>query len=431
MSGPSADGSINRHLLIALSIGAVAIGLLLWTRGSNDDGCVEASSVSHTWNDARRAELQHAYEHTEVAYARDAWLRTERVAGEWFDAWASAREQACQQSREQSEACLDAARARADALLVVMADARPDTVARGLPAFAELPPPGRCLEDTEVRGPELHRIAAMVRLGDGANALPLAREHEGAEAAFWVGTILLEDEHPEAVEHLERAFSEASREGRPDLARDAAAALTRSMLAAERWEEANEWAERAATLVEGAGPRERLQAQALKARLAARSGTTDALQAVLDDATKQLGSTDPTTLAIAELLGNAALQRNALDEAQRVFEDARVRTIDAYGADHPAVAVVDLGLARVDLAAGRIDAAKAKLESAADALRSSLGPQNDHTVDAVALLARAHADAGEHEDAQRLLNGAFEVSKRAKGPDHPRTRRLAEQLAAG
>lgn len=442
MSGPSADderdraamttgGSINRYLLIGLSIGAIAIALGVWAMRDSNDACVDAGqAVAKAWHEPRRAELQHAYEHTEVAYARDAWLRTERVAGEWFQAWAQVDEQACQAGREHARQCLEAALARADALLVVMTDARPEAIAGALPAFAELPPPVRCLDaagEPKPRNPELDRVAAMVKLGDGAGALPLARGLEGAEAAFWVGTILMQDEDPEAVELLERAFSEASREERHELASDAAVGLARSMMSADRRENAEQWAKRAVERGE-LGPRARLQAQATMARVA---GTTDALQAVLDDATEQLGPTDPTTLAVARLLGEAALQNDALDEAQRVLADARARTIEAYGAEHPAVAIVDLGLARVDLAAGRIDAAKAKLESAADALRSSLGPQNDHTVDAVALLARAHAEAGEHEDAQRLFNGAFEVSKRAKGPDHPRTRRLAEQLAAG
>ena len=437
MSGPSAGGSINLHLLIGLSFGAIAIGLGVWAmrRESNDDACLDAAQVvTETWNEARRAELQHAYEHTEVAYARDAWLRTERVADAWFEAWAKVNAQACRSGRERSVVCLEAARARADALLVVMADARPEAIAKGLPAFVELLPPARCLDVAgEANAPELQRVAAMVTLGEGAEALSMARAHEGAEAAFWVGTILMEDEHPDAAEALERAFSEADRQGRHQLARDAAVALTRIMATAERWEDAAQWAEHATTAAERGelGARERLEAQALAARVASRSGSTDALQAVLDEASEQLGPGDPTTLAIAGLLGEAALQRGALQQAQRVLEDARARTVEAYGAEHPAGAVVDLALARVDLAAGRIDEAKAKLESAADALRSSLGPQNDHTVDAVALLARAHAEAGEHDDARRLFNGAFEVSKRAKGADHPRTRRLAEQLAAG
>ena len=408
---------------IGVSI-VVAIGLGVWALfpESNEAACLGAAQVVHeTWNEARRAELQHAYEHTEVAYARDAWLHTESVANEWFEAWAKVNEHACQEERLGAQQCLEAARVRADALLAVMADARPEAIAHGQSAFTELPPPARCLDvvaESKPREPQLGRIAAMVTLGLGAEALPKARGLEESEAALWVGTILMGDERPEAArEHLERAFSE------PSLASDAAVALVRAMAKADQWEDAD----LAMVEREELGARAQLEAQALRA---SRSGT-EPLQTVLNDASEQLGPGDPTTLAIASMLGEAALQRGALDEAARVFEDARAHTLEAYGAEHPAVAIVDLGLARVDLAAGRIDAAKAKLESAADALRSSLGPQSDHTIDAIALLARAHAQAGEDDDAQRLLNGAVEVSKRAKGPDHPRTRRLAQQLAAG
>jgi len=449
----------RQSVAVGASVAVVAVGLGVWAivPDSNEGACLAAATaIEGTWNEQRRSELQHAYEHTEVTYARDAWMRTERVVDTWFRGWAEVNDQACQATRvrgEQSEdrlaartRCLEAARKRADALLDVMKDARPEAIAGGLAAFATLPPAAKCLEaiagePSESADADQDRVAAMVMLGDGSVALPMARQIEErtegaakAEAALWVGTALMADERrASAREYLERAFFTAGRNERPDLARDAAVVLARGLAEEERWEDAEEWAEHAATMAARGrvGARERLEAKALAAALAARTGTTDALRALFDEATDLLGAPDPTTLAVASLLGEVAWQGGELERAQEVLLEARARTVESVGAEHPDVAVVDLALARVDLTAGRIDAAKDKLESAADALRSSLGPDNDHTIDAIALLGQAHARAGEHDDARRLLNGAFEVSKRAKGAEHPRTRRLAEQLAGG
>ena len=424
-------GGARYRLVIGVVAVALIGGLGWWMSAARDDACSDAASaIDAVWNDAKKAELRHAYEHTEVAYARDAWGRTEAAADRYFDAWSQASVQACEQEIETQ--CLEARLSRAAALLGVMADAKPDAIANGIEAFAVLGAPARCLDVD--RGQEgnagLDRIAAMVALGDGGAALSKALELEEAEAALLVGRVLVADERPEeAIEALGRGFDAARQDERSDLASAAAVAMGRALVAAGRRDDAAQWAEKATVAAERRRQdiRATLEAAALEASLE----STDALGRVVERAAAELGQSDPTTIAIAVQLGEAALRAGDHDEARRAYDDARERRLEALGADHPGVAVIDLALARIDLDQGRIDAAKATTESAADALRSSLGPRHDRTVDAVALLAAAHARAGERDDAQRLLTGALEISRRAKGPDHPRTRRLAEQLSGG
>jgi tetratricopeptide (TPR) repeat protein len=230
------------------------------------------------------------------------------------------------------------------------------------------------------------------------------------------------------------------------------------------------------TLLDGADSRAVLQARQDQASVLSRAGmlegTLDLLEALVQDAQRALGPSDPLTLSCRQVLGvtlaRSGLVREALDHdrellelfltsygadheltlaarnniavglATRGYPDLAVRELEevvatrtrVFGADHHLTLFVRGNLASELRRAGRTQEARTQRAALLADQHRVMGPDHEDTLDSAMRLARLDAELGRPEAALDAATHVVADWVRLHGDDDVRTARARRQLAA-
>jgi tetratricopeptide (TPR) repeat protein len=391
------------------------------------------AAFAGAWSDARRASVGEAFAKTGKPYADRAFATASAGLDRATAAWKSSRTAACRATRVervQSEedmllrmTCLERQRAELAALvdLLVAADAK--VVELAVQGVAALPRPGEC-DDVRVlavavKPPadpalrteidklriELASASALPNIGRPRDAiaryLPIAARAKEigyrpleAEALYVLGFAQSANgEYREAGTSLEAAVL-AAEAGRMDrLAVRACVRLTSIAGQSSRTVDANNWANRAAAIIERIGGDRLLEADLAFAR------------------------------------GNVALAAGRYADAIPEYQRVLATREQLLGPDHTDTLLVhvNLGAAYDELA--RPDEAIAQSSRAIAAFDRTLGPEHPRGIIVISNLALVQIRVGQLAEAERLLVKDLEVALAAHGSRSRRTAIVHIQLS--
>lgn len=444
--------------LVALGTGAVL------ALRPGDEICRGADGLLGVWDAERRAAAHQAVMATGVPFAAATWARVAVALDVQAEGWVERHNGGCAAVRirgerslawlERRTACLDDRLRELDAFVRVLLEARPETVAMAVSAAAELLPVSLCDDDdrllTGVVRPEspalaaevevvrrkLARVRGLEQAGDfkaamreaedaQRAALSLADPPLHAEAALARGrTALGLSRFSEAAEQLEAAFHGARRSRHDDVTLEAALHLIRAQGGLTRYEAADVWARLAEDeLLRGDdSPGPRVAWLLSRGELALERGEPREALALAQEALALQGperQTHPDTPRILELLGQALLVLDRLDEALEAYDRGLALATAIFGEQHPSI--VPLLNARAQALAGRAryDEAIAVARRGLAIQAAVFGTTHPHYATSLARLGEMLVLQGQPDAALEYLEEAVEIRVRALGPNDP------------
>ncbi|MCA9690061.1 MAG: tetratricopeptide repeat protein, partial [Myxococcales bacterium] len=387
------------------------------------DACAQArAEMGSIWDADTRASVQNALLSSREPYAAATWQTVDRTIAGLDRARARTLDLTCEErtgaglSREQLTRrilCVAETDRAISGVLSQLADRTMD-LSVAVDAVADLPDPGRCLDDAL-----LTRLESETAL-EGATILKdnLARQLAEVERVAQVG------EYRRGLELAVAATRAAESLGDPELR-------------ARAWQLRGQLEDH--TGDPEAAARSFDRSQQLAANVGAHVTWTRAVagklwalgegQGELTDAvwwSKELAAAHEhlahAGLAEAELLastGDLLESRGDQNEALAAYRKALALHERAYGPDHPQVALSlsDLGVALYRL--DRLDEARATLERARAILEASVGPEHPQVATALSNLALVLQAQGDLEEAAKLHALALTIEERTRGPGHP------------
>jgi serine/threonine protein kinase len=369
--------------------------------------------VEQYWNDARRKDIEAAFDRSNKPYADDAARRVIETLNRWSAEWAGAKVAICEatDSGEQSEHLLDvrmyclAQRANEVAAIVeVFADADDEIVERSVSAAHALGDPDACasvidtgefkdrdlppevLEQVEAMEADLDRAHALATLEKFDESLPLqmrvaARARELSHPWPWTLTRALYELSESQCETGDFAGAEASlqevirRAVEVDDVEREVEAWNRLIFCIggkhNQIAKGHAWALAAesALVRSNAGRRLKIRYESSLASLALADGKLDVAiehyNTSLALARAEYGEDDPTTIRMMMMRGVTLARDEQLDEAEKAMAEVVTRSKEVYGSNHPSLAPVYLNL-------GFVYQKNKKFEQAEVAFRASL-----------------------------------------------------------
>lgn len=454
-----------RWTVAAVAVGFVGVGLgsyaLAGLSTPTEPSCqTQADRIDEVWTDDAKAEVAAALD-TVPAVARDV----EQTIDAWTDDWKATSVKVCEASRADDHAsprqyqlqvgCLDRRLTELRAAAGVLWGLDDDMALRAMNVIDKLSAPERCedfdqLETIEPTygSPEARALAlAMAEDLDRVDALRLAGQHDAAlELARKLVAQADEDGDPavraSALIELGETLTAAKLGTEAEkVLRDAvwAAEASGHVVAAtagwielvhvvggqlERYEDAEEAAQRAAAAVHRLGDSEQKIALASNRAVVAsmRGDYEEALRqhrAVFEQAVELLG---PDHRQIARMHANLAAvlaHLGRIDEAVEHAETALKVQRARFPGKHPvAVELLNtLGATRVHQ--GRLDGARAALEEALEEAESTLPPSNITIASVLSNLAQVEFLEGKPEAAAERYDRVLSIYRAAHGPKHP------------
>jgi eukaryotic-like serine/threonine-protein kinase len=391
------------------------------------------NKLDAVWNPERAVAISSAFGAVDKPYTADVLRQVERRLGEYADAWARQRRDACEATRvrgEQSEelldrrmGCLDDRLAELDALAEQFVHADQQIVERAVDAMGKLgelrrcesaallrqriePPPSELASAVADVRHELARVAMITASGKYKDALgavePLverAREigyapliAEALVRRGSVQTVAGELVAGEATENEALLLAEATGHDLAELESRVALASVVGMLLA-RFEEGRVHARFAAAVAQ---------------RMGSDAGHVG-------------------TVAMVEGLVEYRAGNNADAEAhlQRSLAEREV----LYGPMHADVAAVLVNLGAVQVGLGRLGDARRSFERALLIEQEVLGPHHPVTATVLHNLALVHHKLREYDEALTLHEHAFAVWIAALPPNHPEIGKAHHNIA--
>ncbi len=460
-----------RRALPAVSglVAATALAVIAVTRGdpARASPCRHAADrLEGVWDDARRAELQHAFGATRLPRADDVARRLTARLDAHFNQWVAAHADACEATHvrhEQSTAtldlrmhCLDRRLAEARALVTVFVDAPDRQLLDGaLDAAARLSGPRTCSDADALRtvvpapteptararvatlAARLDELEAMRDAGRHERALPLARAvaaeaGEVAHAPLTARALAVRaslEEHVGAYAAAEASYYAAARAA--GAARDdarMAQVLTELVLVVgdrrREPERAGAIAEIAAAVVARAGDDPEASAELLDSQghvLNSQGRYEEAAThyaRALEVRRQTLGGDDPRLAWSLNNLATARYNQGLLKDAHRHYDEALALDERVLGPAHPHVAVLLGNLGHLLRRLGRLDEAQAHHERALALRREALGPRHTLVANSLHGLGRIAADRGDLVAARGYFERALEIDEGALGLEH-------------
>ncbi|MDC0720347.1 serine/threonine-protein kinase [Nannocystis bainbridge] len=349
-----------------------------------EDLCKGAGSeIAAVWGEARRSTVRQAFLATGRPEAMEAWSQVAARLDAYAGEWAEAREEACRAAndaertgpKEQAHlelACLDRSLGELRALVVAFTDDAEGVLGNAVKAAVKLRPLSTCRERPELAlqvapsdpavavqvqalGGRLDEIAALLKAGEVARALPRARE-----AATQAELLGHEFTTAEALVLLGSLQSHAGEFAAAE------ATLFAAAMAAERGNNLSALVRARTELVVAIGYGQGRGDEAL------RWGAL-ALNALGRD------SGDPIEVRLRTAMGLVQARRGDSEAAANELEQALALAEATLGPDHLGVATVVGHLAALRLEAGESNEARSLLARALEIRRRTLGASHPDT----------------------------------------------------
>ncbi len=311
--------------------------------------------------------------------------------------------------------------------------------------MARTPPPsdpdtaGR----VEALRPHLARVAAMRRGGIQGAGLTAARSLVAAaievgyppltaEALVHLGTFELRaDDWDAAQRHFQQALAEALRGGADALAGQAAVELVH-VIGRDRagYAEADAWAELASALLErdGGEPDVEVELLRLRARMLSARTRWDEAAPIVERArgvvARTHGRRDVRWIDTSGQLGETLLALGEFAEAEKVYTDALTTAERSLGPEHPTSAALHDGLGRAALGKGDLDAALDHHTRALAIRTEVFGESADELVESLRGLGATAAARGDEQEARAKLSRALGLSLTHRGDADATTQQI-------
>jgi tetratricopeptide (TPR) repeat protein len=413
----------RRWLQAAAGIGVLAVaavGVQAWA-ASRAQQCTETAAATHldeAWNETLRADVRDAMLGVDVAYASDAWTRTEQALDAYASAWTRMHVEACAATTVRGEqssavmdlrmACLHRANVQLGAVTQVLAHADAQAVQKADALTDALRPLERCADvealQADVEPPlpdEAERVEEIRSQLAAAKAAVRAAHYDAAEQALERARA---NEVAYGPVHTELAHIEGLlRSGKGDY-EPAADALKQALRSASRWRQADDLLDAALELVYVLGHRMQRFDEALRYAEIARA----------------LAEGDP--LREARVLNATAIvldtQGNSV-EAEAEQRRALALREEALGPEHLEVAQTRSNLATVLTHQGKFVEAEAEFRRALALLERELGPDHPRVSMGHNNVAAALHGQGKLDEAEAVWRHALAVRQKTLPPDHP------------
>jgi len=457
--GDAARRRVRVLATVAVLGGAAVVGVV----AVGPNGAVRCGDVRiGTWDDARRAEVQTAFEATKLTYADESFQRVEARLDRIADGWSELSQVVCEAEREHPRAvhdlqrtCLARRRSEVAAVVEVLAAADSEVVARATDAVANLPRVAACADEdalvTGVAPPPrsaaasvaeardvIARVDALLRAGRFGPAYELALVAvEKARASDYDPVVV------EAVDLLGMAqYETGDVDGAVELLADnalAAVAARHDEIAARsasrvsfllgyrlaRPAEGAVWSRHAAAAVQRFGEGTLIEAEHLVTRggVDSAQGDYDAALAAFDRALEiqvaHLGESHPILGNVENNIGSILVYKGDYGRAAEHIQRALAIFTAAYGPNHPRVAVALNGLGVVDEKRGDLGAARDAHAGALAIRKRAFGDDSPEAALSMDNLGSVHLMLGELSAAIEHCNRALEIREATLGPEHP------------
>ena len=451
------------------------LGYLQARRGQLCSGAEEA--LAGVWNGARKEAARAAFLRTRLPFAAAAWSRAEQSLDRYGGAWTAMHRGACEATRLRGEQsadlldrrmfCLDQRLREVDALVATFLQAdgeavrRADSATSGLAPLdlcantealmARLPPPAdpAARARVEALGQELARVKALRAAGRYQEALPLARQAAlragtaghpptAAEAGFLLGDL---QERLGEYELAERTLRQAVRQAEAAAADEvkAAAAITLMYLVGDvqaRFEEAHDWGDLAAAILDRLGDQGELRAQYLNdlgALYDEEGRYQDSLRSYEQAAEirrRVFGDRSPQVAAALGNAGAAWFRLGKYSEAMKGMAEALEIQKSALGPQHPEVGNTLNRIANVYYAQGDYDEAVRHHRQALELRLAAFGPKHRLVGDSYQNLGNSFDYMEKYDQALASYRQAHAIYVEAYGPGHPWVARSLDGMGA-
>ncbi|HTE49659.1 MAG TPA: serine/threonine-protein kinase [Kofleriaceae bacterium] len=451
---------------------ALALGRAAPPAPSCDGG---AAFAARAWDAARRGAMRSAFAASgspragaiateaaalldrragELARVHDASCRASRVTGEQSDEVLGLRASCLDRQREEL-AALTGLFARADAAVVARAlgaiyDLPPASecdAARVLAARVAAPPAAAAAQVADLRrdlaaagalglaGKYRESVEAARRIADAARKIGYGPIEAGALLRLGKSEIAVHDARA-AEEALTSALYAATRAGVEATAADAALSLAYlTGIEMGRQDEGERWLGQGKALVERAGARGRLAADALQleglfAREAGRyKDALAAFRAAQDAYRAAHGPGHPNVGLMQSAAGTMMAELGDLEAAQAAHEQALATLEAAYGKDDPDLVVPLVNLGQVVARRGDTRQAIALHERAIALEEAATSVDSFGLATPLMNAGSVLGDAGDMPGARRYFERALRIAEKAHGRDHPVALRALGNLA--
>ena len=436
-------------LSIALVLGAVASSSMV---GSESPAPCAApiERLAGVWDDARRVEVKQAVLASDLAYARDTWVRVAAGLDEYRERWLAAEVEACEATQLRHEhdpewlehrlACLDDRRRALASLTEQLGHSDARTVEHAARAVGSLAPIEACEHDqspadliplpddahlrlrVERQLDQLADARSQISSGHLEQGLAAARKilasrpsrqwpALAAETQFVIGQVQADVEGDHAAEHrsLHAAASEALRAGHHRLAALAWSRLARGLIETRQFAEAERWLAHAEGLVaelthdsgaDARGDDPTLAADLEYTRARLRFAQKDFAAAELH-ARRRLallrefyGPDNPRVADGLNNLGVTVYMQYRKDEAVDAYREALAILERVQGPDHPSVATMHNNIGVVSTDRQRYAEALAHYQRAVEIRRRVYPRTHELVLQSLRNLANLHLFAG-------------------------------------
>ena len=418
--------------------------------------------LSGIWDPTREEAIHQAFLSTSKPYATNAFRGVKRALDAQTQAWVAMHTEACQATRlrgEQSEALLDLRMgclwnrleemraltdlfAKADAQVVESAvDATSSlTTIRSCADVTALASPQKMPENSGARAaveklnPTLAQARALLDTGKYSEGLSLARDAAAqareigfhpieAEALLLLSNLQARSgDHRSSAQTLQESALSAEIGRHDEVRAKAWTSLVQTLATLGQFDEAQQWARRAASLVERLkNPLE------LNAHLESSIGMLLHKQGKYDEAVgrfkralelseKAKGSEDSAVAAQLNKLGIATKDQGKYDEALSFYRRALEISEKRQGPDHPEVANAMSNIGNVLRRQGKREAALDAHRRALEIREKAIGANSPLVATSLLNIGSVLKEQGRYPEALQYDRRALEIHERAFGP---------------
>lgn len=460
-------------LVVAAAVGGAGAA---WAAGEPGANCSEVGSAAEeVWSPSRDAEMIAAFDNTGLPFAGAEGRRLGDALQAYVAKWKGAREQACeatyvlqQRSPELHDlevACLDRSLADVAARVDVYIDANNIIVERAARLAAALPDIEQCSRADKLMAqtpaPEDEAEASLSTevnaAANRANALVSADRFDAAREllapleprvetsahaptqAAWFASSSIHYLSTGNVEQFRtqarKAFHAAVASGADEMAGRVATRLAGDARISEDGRAARDWASTALSLARRQGGNVAIEIRALNvlAQVEVIDGN-DAEGEALFERALRIASEQGLDAAYTTVLSDSAAVYSARGDTERavsLYERARERTIEDRGLEHSSVFHETVNLGMVLYVSGQTERGEALLREGVAGQEAIYGPMYFKLVYPLRVLADAHMQRSEHEEAVALRLRMLDIQTETYGLDSWQVASVRASYAAG
>ncbi len=452
-----------RWVLASLCVPAILCALIFGYPIFTDYACQGAGEqIHHSWNDDIRDTLAHAFVASGSPHADATWARADARIEAWSQRWEKEQQQACMGETavdvDLQARCLEQQIWQLDGLLQAFETVDKDLVNRVISVVAELPKPSRCSDPRwllhldltadgkdKVYEQELLRLRAALATGRfqyvrKALAGLIPKLPQGSR--LYAEALLLDGraarrtgEHNDAQEQLKEAFFLSGASGHEQLAAAAAIGLTGLLgLDLDRREDGESWQQHADMMLARSGVEGELNVQLATTRgaIARRAGHLEEADRVYSQArqltVELLGPGHPTLARLLSNQASVALERGRTREGIELLRHGRAMFIEAFGPGHPDLAVFTANLGVALINDGSLNEGLKELRAALSIDKLHLGEEHPVVGIGIFNIGTTLDESGKPAEAINMYQQSLAIMEAALGTEHTQVARVYTRL---